>query len=385
MAGKSAHLLVFSVIFLVIVGIVMLSSTSVFSVEHPGDPYFDVKRQLMWLGLSVPVCAGLACLDYHWLRRGAVVWYVAVVILLVLCFIPMVGEEVKGASRWISGKSFGLGFLRFQPSEAAKLGAIIGVSAWYARHEDESDTFVRGFVQPLLIVGFLVVLIGAEVDLGAAALVSVVAFAIMFVAGAGFTYVGGVALAGLAALGGAIALMPDRLERVKAFMDLEGNSQGKGYQQMQGLLAFGSGGVGGLGLGNGRQKLQYLPEAHTDFIFPMVGEELGLVFTLSVVGAFVAILVAGGMIALHAPDRFGKLLAFGIVTMITVQAVINIGVTTAVLPNKGMPLPFVSYGGSNLLFCFVGVGILLNIYRQGLHYRDDRFPKILRAKITPRL
>ncbi|CAN5378033.1 putative lipid II flippase FtsW [soil metagenome] len=381
MAPKSAFLLVFSVIFLVALGMVMLLSTSAFSVDHAGDVYYDVKRQAAWLVVAVLACATIAALDYHWLAKGAKVWYVLAVLILVACFIPGIGREVNGASRWI-----GFGAFRFQPSELAKLAGVVCLAAWYARYADESRHLVRGFVIPLALAGLLVLLIGLEVDLGTAALLGAVSLGIMYVAGAH----GGAMLAavagGAAALGAVIFLIPNRLGRLLAFLDLEAHQGGFGYQQWHGLLAFGTGGIGGLGLGSGRQKMLYLPFAHTDFIFPMVGEELGLPFTLLVVFFFVVLLVAGCVIALHAPDRFGKLLAAGIVLMITLQAVLNIGVTTAVLPNKGLPLPFVSYGGSNLLCCFLGVGILLNIYRQGIYLKDDhRHPKILRSKLTPRL
>lgn len=385
MALKSAHLLVLAVIFLVALGVVMLLSTTAFSRDDGGEAFDMVRKQFQWLGLGLLGCALVASLDYHWLERAAVVVFVVSAVLLVLCFVHPIGRTLNGASRWISGDFAGLGFLRLQPSEIAKLAAIIFLARWYARNEGHSGEFNRGFVQPLCAVGLLILLIAAEVDLGSAALLTGVTLVVMFVAGASMVGVGGVAVAGVAGLASAVVMMPERLARVAAFLDLEKHRAAEGFQQWHALVAFGYGGVGGAGLGNGRQKLHYLPEAHTDFIFAMVGEELGLVFTLLVVAAFVAILLSGGAIALHAPDRFGRLLAFGIIAAITMQAVINVGVTTAVLPNKGMPLPFVSYGGSNLVYCFLGVGILLNIYRQGRHMRDDRFPKILRAKVTPRL
>lgn len=386
MSSKSAHFLVLAVIFLVTLGVVMLFSTSAFSNERAGDIYYDVKRQFAWMGLASLVCVVLAVMDYHWLQRGAMLWYVLAAVLLTCCFLPMVGENINGASRWVSLKAAGLRGLRFQPSEMAKMAAIIFVAAWYAkRSEEEAGTFIEGFLKPLAMIGLLVVLIGAEVDLGTAALLCAVSLGMMFAAGASMRWLaatGGFSLLALAAL---VVAIPNRFERLMAFLHLEERKADFGLQQWRALLALGSGGVSGLGLGSGRQKMLYLPFAHTDFIFPMVGEELGLPFTLLIVFFFMVILVSGCVIALHAPDRFGRLLALGIVMMITLQAILNIGVTTAVLPNKGLPLPFVSYGGSNLLCCFAGIGILLNIYRQGLHVRDDRFPKIMRAKVTPRL
>lgn len=174
--------------------------------------------------------------------------------------------------------------------------------------------------------------------------------------------------------------MPQRFGRLMAFMHPE-KYPTEAYQSVQGLIALGSGGVEGLGLGNGRQKMMYLPFAHTDFIFPVVGEELGLRVTLAVVLAYIIFILCGTIIALRARDRFGMLLGFGIVVIIAIQAAVNIGVTTAMLPNKGLPLPFISYGGSNLVFCLLGVGILINIYRQGLNEQDEQKQStVLRAR-----
>jgi cell division protein FtsW len=173
--------------------------------------------------------------------------------------------------------------------------------------------------------------------------------------------------------------------RLLAFTDLERYKQDAGLQQMQALIAWGSGGIEGLGLGNGRQKMLYLPYAHTDFIFPMIGEELGLRVSLLVVFLFIVIIVCGIMIALHARDRFGLLLATGIVALLGLQAAVNIGVTTSLLPNKGLPLPFVSYGGSNLVACLFGIGLLLNIYRQGNLEPANKRSVALQLRVTPRI
>jgi cell division protein FtsW len=178
--------------------------------------------------------------------------------------------------------------------------------------------------------------------------------------------------------------MEERLGRLMAFLYPE-RFPDDFYQQLQGLIAFGSGGVDGLGLGNGRQKNGFLPFAHTDFILPMVGEELGLRVTLLVVFAYLVILMCATIIALRARDRFGMLLGFGIVILLALQAAVNIGVTTAILPNKGLPLPFISYGGSNLVMCLLGIGILINIYRQGDTERRMAMPARLRVRATPRL
>jgi cell division protein FtsW len=196
-------------------------------------------------------------------------------------------------------------------------------------------------------------------------LIGVTTLSVMFVAGTGLRWLVPLLLTGFAGLAFAIFTIKERLARFLAFLDPEKYKLEEGLQQWQAMLAFGAGGVSGLGLGEGRQKMLYLPYAHTDFIFPMIGEELGLRFTLLTVFCFLLILLAGVLIAMNARDRFGMLLGFGITIIITLQAAINIGVTTSLLPNKGMPLPFISYGGSNLAVSMMLVGILLNIHRQG--------------------
>jgi cell division protein FtsW len=188
----------------------------------------------------------------------------------------------------------------------------------------------------------------------------------MFIAGTNLFLLGGVSVAGLGGILFIATQMSERMSRLAAFVDPERFKDDAGLQQMQALIAWGSGGMEGLGLGNGRQKMLYLPYAHTDFIFPMIGEELGLRISLLVVFLFVVIIVCGLMIALHAKDRHGLLLGCGIVSLLGLQAAVNIGVTTSLLPNKGLPLPFISYGGSNLAACLFGIGVLVNIYRQGI-------------------
>jgi cell division protein FtsW len=224
-----------------------------------------------------------------------------------------------------------------------------------------------------------------EVDLGTTALIGATMFAMMFVAGTHPAWLGLLSLGGLAGMLFVATSMPERMGRLAAFMDPERYKDDAGLQQMQALIAWGSGGMEGLGLGNGRQKMLYLPYAHTDFIFPMIGEELGLRISLLVVFLFVVIIVCGMMIALHAKDRFGLLLGSGIVSLLGLQAAVNIGVTTSLLPNKGLPLPFVSYGGSNLAACLFAIGLLLNIYRQGVLEPAKNKSAVIRARTTPRI
>jgi cell division protein FtsW len=228
-------------------------------------------------------------------------------------------------------------------------------------------------------------LVLGEVDLGTTALIGATTFVVMFVAGTNPLWLGGLAVAGLGGLLVVATQISERMGRLSAFLHPQNYKDDAGLQQMQALIAWGSGGMDGLGLGNGRQKMLYLPYAHTDFIFPIIGEELGLRFSLLVVFLFIVIIVCGIMIALHARDRFGLLLGCGIISLLALQAAVNIGVTTSLLPNKGLPLPFMSYGGSNLAASMFGIGILLNIYRQGILDPPPVKRAAMHAKVTPRL
>jgi cell division protein FtsW len=244
---------------------------------------------------------------------------------------------------------------------------------------------LSGFIIPLAIISVPAALVLGEVDLGTTALIGTTAFVVMFIAGTNPLLLGGLAVAGLGGLLVVATQISERMGRLSAFLHPQTYKDDAGLQQMQALIAWGSGGMEGLGLGNGRQKMLYLPYAHTDFIFPIIGEELGLRFSLLVVFLFVVIIVCGIMIALHARDRFGLLLGCGIVSLLALQAAVNIGVTTSLLPNKGLPLPFISYGGSNLAACMFGIGVLVNIYRQGILEPPPTKRATMNAKVTPRL
>jgi len=288
--------------------------------------------------------------------------------------------RINGSRRWV-----GLGQLTFQPSELAKLAAIFFLAAWFSRYEKAGDNAIYGFLFPLGTISLLAGLILGEVDLGTTALLGTTAFVVMFIAGVNPLWLGIVSFAGLGAIVVVATQISERMGRLSAFLHPQNFKEDAGLQQMQALIAWGSGGMEGLGLGNGRQKMLYLPYAHTDFIFPIIGEELGLRFSLLVVFLFVVIIVCGIMIALHAKDRFGLLLGCGVVSLLALQAAVNIGVTTSLLPNKGLPLPFISYGGSNLVACLFGVGLLLNVYRQGSLEPPHKRATIAQVRITPRI
>lgn len=380
MHRKSAYILFLAVLAMLVIGIVMLFSTSAFAKDSHNDVYFFVKRQLVWLGIGLVVCTVAAMTDYHFWARTWWIWFGLAAVALTLCFVPPIGLRINGSSRWV-----GFGGLNFQPSELAKIAAVFFLACWFSRNEKNSARFLQGFIIPLSVISILLALIVTEVDLGTTALIGATAFVMMFVAGTSPLILGLLSMSGVAGILFVAMTMPERMGRLTAFMHPELYKEDAGLQQMQALIAWGSGGIEGLGLGNGRQKMMYLPYAHTDFIFPMIGEELGLRISLLVVFLFVVIIVCGMMIALHAKDRFGLLLGSGIISLLGLQAAVNIGVTTSLLPNKGLPLPFISYGGSNLAACLFGIGVLLSIYRQGVLEPANTKRSTMQARTTPRI
>jgi cell division protein FtsW len=378
MYKKSAYFLFLAVLGLLVIGIVMLFSTSAFARDSHGDALFFLKRQSVWLGVGLAICIATALIDYHFWQRMWWIWLGVAAITLAFCYVPHIGMRINGSRRWI-----GFGPIAFQPSEIAKLAAVFFLAWWFSRYEQLTKHPLFGFAIPLAIVSALLAMILFEVDLGTTALIGMTTFTVMFVAGTNPILLG---LLGI--IGGSVifvAATHSRMERLIAFTDLERYKEDAGLQQMQALIAWGSGGMDGLGLGNGRQKMLYLPYAHTDFIFPMIGEELGLRISLLVVFLFVVVIVCGIVIALHAKDRFGLLAAGGVVCLLALQAAVNIGVTTSLLPNKGLPLPFISYGGSNLVACLFCVGLLLNIYRQAVLEPANKRHTALQVRATPRI
>jgi cell division protein FtsW len=380
MHRKSAYILFLAVLGLLVIGIVMLFSTSAFARDSHGDVYFFIKRQAIWFGVGLVVCTVAALVDYHLWQRTWWLWFALALVVLALCYVPHIGLRLNGSRRWI-----GWGPITVQPSEVAKVAVIFFLSAWFTRYEKPTRKLLLGFVLPLAIISLPAALVLGEVDLGTTALIGTTAFVVMFVAGANPLWLGIVSLSGLGALLIVATQISERMGRLSAFLHPQHFQEDAGLQQMQALIAWGSGGMEGLGLGNGRQKMLYLPYAHTDFIFPIVGEELGLRFSLLVVFLFIVIIVCGTMIALHAKDRFGLLLGCGVVSLLALQAAVNIGVATSLLPNKGLPLPFISYGGSNLVACMFGVGLLLNIYRQGILEPPNKKNATMHARMTPRI
>ena len=345
--------LAFCIAALLALGLVMLYSSSM--TQFGADL---LKKQMAWFVFGFALCVAATALDYQVLKKYAWPIFLFALFLLVLVIVPHIGRKINGARRW-----FDFHGLRFQPSEFAKLALVI-LLAWYGdRCQRYMHTWNRGIVLPGLLILLVLGLVFVEPDRGTTILLAAVSGAMLLLAGVRWRYIVPPVLLGVLALTVSILLDPMRMKRIFSWWDLKQHKEGVGYQAYQAMIALGSGGWTGLGLGNGRQKLGFVPEHQTDFIFSIIGEELGLVATLLVVLAFVVIVICGIYIALNSHNTFGFLLAAGLTFLIGLQAAINIGVVTSALPNKGLPLPFISYGGSNLLAMFTCVGILFSIAR----------------------
>ena len=347
-----------AVLSLLAVGLVaVFSASSVTGLLERGDAAYYFKRQLLWAVAGTAAMTVASQFDYHRLRLVTLTLLLVSVAGLVLVLV--VGQEISGSRRWID-----LGFLNFQPSELFKLANILFLSAYLAAAGEEVRTFTRGILPGLVVVGLGFLLILAEPDFGTAAAMAATSVLLFFAAGAHLGHLIGLGVAALPALVFLVVAEPYRVRRLLAFIDPWADPLDSGWNVIQSLLAIGSGGVFGVGLGQSRQKFAYLPEQHTDFIFAILAEEFGLLGSLVVVGLFFFVAWRGYRLALKAPDTYGALLATGLTTMICLQAFLNIGVVTGVLPVTGITLPFISAGGSSLVVTLTGVGILLNISRQ---------------------
>ena len=349
-----------AVIVVCAIGLTFLGLTILFSasISLKQDPYFYIDKQLLGVVAAAMLCfvASRINLDY---ARNASSWIAAAALLmLVLVLIPHLGVSVKGSRRWL-----GYGAARLQVSEFAKLAMVFCLAHYLALNQTRIGDFKRGYLYPLGIVGAFAGLILLEPDFGTAALALSVGLLLLFLAGAKWRYILPTIALSATSFAVLVAHNANRLRRFTAFMDVEGNRQGGTYQLYQSLEAFAAGGTGGAGLGQGRQQINFLPEAHTDFIFAVIGEELGLWFTLSVVAVFAVMFVAGLLHLRKAPNLFHFLLAAGCLLLMCLQSIINLGVVTGVLPTKGMSLPFISAGLSNLLLMGLLVGILINTQR----------------------
>ena len=372
----SASALLIVVTGLIGIGVVILYSTS----GMPGvgistDPGFFLRRQLTWIALGIVAYLAMSRIPYRHLRSLAVPFAGFTVILLVMTIIPGVGVNINGSSRWLR-----FGPVNFQPSELAKLSCIVAVAWWMANIQRNPRTFRDGLAVPVAILGLFTILILLEPDFGTTMLLGAVGLAVMFVGGARIGYLFLVVLGGTGCLAVLISRDEERLSRLIAFQNPEKYAQGEAFQLLQGLYAFVRGGGFGRGLGESLQKRHYLPEAHTDFIFAILGEELGLRGTLPVILLFLVFFFCGLHIASRVEDRFAKLLAFGITLIITMQAALNIGVVTGSLPTKGITLPFISFGGSSMLISLAMVGILVNIALDMPERGSDPERRLLRSR-----
>lgn len=357
--GRPDYTLLGAVLILVSLGIVMVFNASYF----PGrelfrDPYHFFGKHLFSIALGAVVLAVLSHLRLEVFDRLAYPLLIASLVLLVLVLIPGIGTVRGGARRWLS-----LGGFSFQPAELAKIATALYLAHSITRKGDRMATLTYGVAPHLLVVGLFCGLLIRQPDFGTCAILACTMLAMLFVGGVRAAH-----LAGLFALAGgaaalAIAHEPYRLERLTTFLDPWSNPRGPGFQLVQSFIAFGSGGLGGKGLGASRQKMFYLPEAHTDFILPVVGEELGFIGLLLVIVLLAIIGMRGFRIALRHPDPFGKLLAFGITTSLMLCALVNAGVVLGLLPTKGLPMPFLSYGGTAMMFTLAQVGILASLSR----------------------
>ncbi|MCS7337729.1 MAG: putative lipid II flippase FtsW [Verrucomicrobiae bacterium] len=349
-------------------GLVMVYSATVVR----WDAYYFTK-QLLWSVLGLGVCVAAAAVPQSALKKIGWLVLAAAVVCLVLVLVSPFGVERNHARRW-----FGFGTTSlFQPSELAKLGLIVAL-AWYGdRYQRQMRSFVRGLIVPGIMIGLVAGLVFVEPDFGTGILIGVIGGAILLVAGVRLLHVAPVALCVLVCLG--VFMWHNPKCRVRIFEGWRNQTQnidGPAYQAFQAKLAIGSGGWKGLGIGDGVYKQGFVPEAHTDFILSVIGEEAGLVGTMGVLILFVVLVISGMTIARHAQDTFGMLLAFGITFWIGLQAAINIGVVTSALPNKGLPLPLISYGGSNLVVTLGSIGLLLNVAVNALRADAPATPSV---------
>lgn len=362
MVGKAKspdYIIFFSVLALLSIGIVMVYSSSAVSAQvNFQDQYYFLKRQLVWASLGLLVMFLTMSIDYHAWRRLAKPFLIVTIVLLILVLIPGLGKVVNGARRWL-----GFGSLYLQPSEIAKLSMVLFSAHSLTANQERITSFLKGLVPQLLLLLFVFGLILKEPDLGTALSIGGTVFILLFVAGAKIAHLATLGAAGVMGIIVAILVEPYRMKRLTAFSDPWADPLDTGYHIIQSLYAIGSGGLFGVGLGRSREKFLYLPEPHTDFIFAILAEELGLIGTVTVLVLFFLFAWRGFRIAIAAPDLFGSILAAGLTTMIMLQALMNIAVVTASMPVTGIPLPFLSFGGSALIFMLAGVGVLLNVSR----------------------
>jgi cell division protein FtsW len=338
-------------------GVVMVySASAIVAADRFQDPYFFLKRQLFWALLGAVAMLVAVRVDYRYLEKLMVPVLIVAAVLLVLVLVPPFGQAINGTRRWIR-----FGVVSFQPAELAKLALVIYLAAFMARRQEALTDVRRGLLPPLLVAGAFAALVFVQPDLGNCLTLIALTFGLLYLAGAPIRYLGWALAPAVPLLIIAIYAAPYRWRRMTAFWDPWSDARGSGFQIIQSWLAFGNGGLLGQGIGGSRQKLFYLPESHTDFIFAVVGEELGFVGATAFVALFAVLIWRGLRIGLRTSEPFGAYLALGITLLIATQVLVNLGVVTGLLPTKGLPLPFISFGGSALLMTMLSTGVLLNI------------------------
>jgi cell division protein FtsW len=358
--GSPDFIIFLTVLLLLSIGIVMVFSSSQYAAyfEHKGDSFYYLRRQFFNTLVSIFAMVFVMKMNYQKLKVLAKPALIVSFILLGLLLVGGVGIEHKGSVRWL-----GAGPFQFQPSEVVKLTMVMYLALFLSERQHLIKSFKKGFIPPIALMGAACLLILMQPDLGTAVALAGTTFVMLWCAGARKSHMALLAAAGIALVVMAIVTEPYRMERFLAYLNPWEDPQDSGFQTVQSLLAIGSGGLLGLGLGAGRAKTFYLPERHTDFIFSILSEELGFIGGAVVIILFMLFVWRGLKIAVSSPESFGSLLAIGITSMVGLQAIINLGVVTGSLPVTGITLPFISYGGSSLVFSLAGVGLLLNVSR----------------------
>jgi cell division protein FtsW len=352
---------------LLIIGILMVySASNAFSREQLGDSLHYLKRHLIYCGIGLVLMFVAMWIDYRRYQRLAWVMIAFSLILLVLIFIPGVGVKIGGSTRWIK-----IGNFTFQPVEIAKLALIVYMARFLSKKNDNVKSFKRGILPFLIIISVYLGLLCAQPDFGSVILIVFLAFILLFIGGARVLHLVSLGSVAIVFIVVGVLLAPYRVQRVLTFVNPWSDPEGTSYHIIQSLYALGSGGVLGTGLGEGVQKLHYLPTPHTDSIFSVIGEELGFVGASILVILFMIVVWRGIRISLKTDDRFGSLLAVGISCLIGIQTIINVGVATGSLPSKGITLPFISFGGSSLLMSLIAIGVLLNISKNRVLSDND--------------
>jgi cell division protein FtsW len=344
-------------LILVTVGTAMIySSSSILAMERFKDAQYFLKKQVFFVFIGMGAMVLLTKLDYHLLKKWAYPGIGLSVILLLLIFVPYVGIRAGGARRWLN-----LGLFSFQVTELVKICIILFLAHYLTRKVNYLKSFSRGILVPLLVTFFLIGLVALEPDFGTAVIIAMILMLMLFLAGCRMRHLAGLTALLIPAAIWMIMFKSYRLDRLKVFLNPWNDPGNKGFQIIQSLLSFGSGGTFGVGIGDGMQKLFYLPEPHTDFILSVIAEESGFVGVVVIIFLFAALIIRGFMVAFRAPDLFGTLLAAGLTMVLAMEAFINIAGVMGLIPLKGLTLPFLSYGGTSLIMSLVAVGILLNI------------------------